>query len=134
MASVAARGSIGSAQRDEGRMALVACKLTAIACRCASLDKGTLTGVYVGPPTVATRSLFLPFPFVWGFVFLDLLSWSTVRILAKPTNSSCLADASSRLLVDGHLRLPSAANAAPPALYLANSLSSPYFKYANTWM
>ena len=69
-----ARGSIGSVQRDEGRMVLVASKLTAITCRWACLDKGTLTGIYVGLPTVATRSLFLPFPFVWGFVFLDLSS------------------------------------------------------------
>ena len=49
------RGSIGLAQRDEGRMALAASKPNAIACRWASRDEGTLTGVYVGPPTVATR-------------------------------------------------------------------------------
>ena len=30
-------------------MALAASKLTAIACRWASQDKGTLTGVYIGP-------------------------------------------------------------------------------------
>ena len=55
MASVPTRGSIGLVQRDEGRMALVASKPTAIACRWASREEGTLMGVYVGPPTVATR-------------------------------------------------------------------------------
>ena len=114
-------------------MVLAASKPTAITYRWASMDKGTFMGVYIGPPTVATWSLFLPFPFAWCFIFLDLVSWSTVRMLAKLTALACLVDASSRLLVDGRLRLPSAANAAPPAPYLANSLSSPYFKYANIW-
>ena len=131
MVSVPTRGSIGSVQRDEGRTALVASKPTAITCRWASLDKGTLMGVYVSPPTVATCSLFLPFPFVWGFIFLDLSSWSMVRMLAKPTTLACPADALSRLLVDRCLWLPLAANTAPLAPYLANSLSLPYFKYAN---
>ena len=54
MASVPARGSMGLAQRDEGRTALAASKPTTIAYRWASLDKGTLMGMYVGPPTVAT--------------------------------------------------------------------------------
>ena len=112
---------------------MVASKPTAIACRWASLDEGTLMGVYVGPATVATWSLFLPFPFVWGFFFLDLLSWSMVRMLAKLTTLACPADPSSRFLADGCLRPLSAANAATPAPYLANSLSLPYFKYANIW-
>ena len=128
IASVPARGNIGLVQRDEGRMALVASKPTAIACRWASLDEGTLTGVYIGPPTVASRSLFLPFPLVWGFCFLDLASQPMVRMLAKPTTLACPVEASSRLLADGQLQLPLATNAAPPAPYLANSLNSPYFK------
>ena len=126
--------SIGLAQRDKGRMALAASKPTAIACRWASLDKGTFMGMYIGPLTVATRSLFLPFPLVWGFFFLDVVSWSMVRTLAKLTALACLVDALSRLLVDGHLQFPSAANTAPPAPYLAYSLSLPYFKYANICM
>ena len=121
-------------QRDKGRMALAASKPTAITYRWASLDEGTLMGMCIGPPTFTTRSLFLPFPFLWGFVFLDSLSWSTVRMLAKPTTLACPADTLSRLLVDGSLRLPSAANAAPPAPYLANSLGLPYFKFTNIWM
>ena len=112
----------------------MASKPTAIACMWASLDKGTLMGVYIGPPTVATWSLFLLFTFVWGFVFLDLLSWSMVKMLAKLTALACPVDASSSLLADRHLWLPSAANAAPPAPYLANLLNSPYFKYTNIWM
>ena len=62
MASVPARGSIGLAQSEEGRTALVASRQTVIAYRWASRDEGTLMGVYIGPPTVATLSLFLPFP------------------------------------------------------------------------
>ena len=127
------RGSMGSVQRDKGRTALAASKPTAIAYRWGSLEEGTLTGVYVGPPIVATQSLFLPFPLVWGFCFLDAASWSMVRMLAKLNTLACPAEASSRLLADRHLRLPSTTNAAHPAPYLANSLSLPYFKYANIW-
>ena len=134
MASMPARGSMGLAQMDEGRMALVASEPTFIAYKWASLDIGTLMGMYVGPSSVATRSLFLPFPLVWGFFFLDVVSWSMIRILAKPTALACPPEASSRLLADRHLQLPSATNEAPPAPYLANSLSLPYFKYANIWM
>ena len=74
MVSVPARGSMGLMQSGEGRMALMASKPTAIAYRWASLDEGTLMGVYIGPPTVATQSLFLPFPLMWGFVFLNVAS------------------------------------------------------------
>ena len=115
MARVPTRGSMGLVQRDEGRMALAASKPTAITYRWVSLDEGTLTSMYIGPPTVATRSLFLPFPLVWGFIFLNVASWSMVRMLAKPTALACPADASSRLLADGCLQLPLAANTAPPA-------------------
>ena len=89
MASVPTRGSIGSVQRDEGRMALAASKPTAIACKWASRDEGTLTGVYVGPPTVATHSLFLPFPFIWCIYLLDVASRPMVRMLAKLTTLAC---------------------------------------------
>ena len=74
IASVLARGSMGSAHKDEGRTALAAPKPTTIAYRWASLDEGTLTGMYNGPPTDATRGLFLPFPLLWGFYFLDVAS------------------------------------------------------------
>ena len=129
-----ARGSMGLAQRDKGRTALVASKPTSIACRWASLDKEALMSIHAGPPTIATRSLFLPFPLLRGFCFLDIMSWSLVRMLAKPTALACPVEVSSRLLVDGHLWLPSTTSTAPPAPYLANSLSLPYFKYASIWM
>ena len=74
MASVPTRGSMGLVQRDEGRMALAASKPTAIAYRWASLDEGTLMGMYNGPPIDATQGIFLPFPLVWGFFFLDVAS------------------------------------------------------------
>ena len=45
-----------------------------------------------------------------------------VRMLAKPIALACLAQALSKALADGCLWLPLAANAAPPAPYLANSL------------
>ena len=45
MVSVADRGSMGFAQRGEGRTVLAASKLTAIACRWASLDEGSFMGV-----------------------------------------------------------------------------------------
>ena len=122
MASVPARGSIGLAQRDEGKTALAVSKLTTIACRWASLDEGTLMGMYVGLPTVPTRRLFLPFP-LRCFHLLDIASRPMVSMLAKPTASACPAEALSRLLANGCLQLPSATNAAPPAPYLANSLS-----------
>ena len=124
-----------NAQRDRGQDGIgsLQAKLPS-ACRWASLDKGTFMGVCISPPTVATRSLFLPFPFVWGFLFLGVASWYTVRMLGKPTALACPVDASSKLLADGRLWPPLAANAAPPAPYLANSLSSPYFRYANIWM
>ena len=54
MASVPTRGSMGSAQSREGRTALVASKLNAIAYRWASLNGGIFMGVYNGPPTDAT--------------------------------------------------------------------------------
>ena len=76
-------------QRDEGRMVLVASKLTTIAYRWVSREEGTLTGVYVGPPTVATRYLFLPFPFMWCIHLLDVASRPMVRMLAKLTASVC---------------------------------------------
>ena len=88
MASMPVRGSIGSVQRDEGRTALAASKPTAIACKWASWYKGTLTGIYVGPPTVATHSLFLPFPFMGCLHLLDVASRPMVRTLAKPTTSA----------------------------------------------
>ena len=134
MASMPDKGSMGLVQSGEGRMALAVSKPTAIACKWASLDKGTLMGMYIGPPTVATQSLFLPLPLLRGFFFLDFAYYSMVRTLAKPTTSACPAEASSRLLADRCLWLPSAANAATPAPYLANSLSLPYFKYANIWI
>ena len=65
---------MGLVQRDKGRIALAASKLTAITCRWASLDEGTLMGMYNGPLTDATRGLFLPFPLVQGFFFLDIAS------------------------------------------------------------
>ena len=134
MVGMPTRGSMGSVHRDKGRTALVASKLTAIACRWASLYKGTSMGVYNRLPTDATRALFLPFPLVWGYFFLDIASRSTIRMLAKLTALACLAEVSSKPLADGPFRLPSAANAAPPAPYLAKSLSSPYFKYASIWI
>ena len=45
MASVAARGSMGSAHREEDRTALVASKPTTIALRWASLDEGSFMGI-----------------------------------------------------------------------------------------
>ena len=134
MASISTRGSMGLVQRDEGRTALVASKLTAITYRWISLDKGTLTGMHNSLPTAASRGLFLPFPLVWGFFFLNVASQSMVRTLAKPIALACPVEALSKALVDRCFWLPSATNAAPPAPYLANSLSSPYFKYANIWM
>ena len=89
MVSVPTRESIVSMQRDEGRMALAASKPTAIAYRWASLDKGTLMGMYIGLPTVATRSLFLPFPFMWCIHLLDVASRPMVRKLANPTILAC---------------------------------------------
>ena len=70
-------------------MALAASRATAIACRWASWDEGTLTGVYVGPPTVATRSLFLPFLVIGCRYLLDVASWPMVRMLGKLTTLSC---------------------------------------------
>ena len=83
------RGSIGSAQSDKDRTALAASKPTAITCKWASQDKGTFTGVYVGPPTIATHSLFLPLPFMGCLHLLDEASRPMVRMLAKLTALAC---------------------------------------------
>ena len=86
--------------------------------------------MYIGPPTVATRSLLLPFPFMWCMYLLDLAHGQ----------DACKADRFGLhvlkivQVVGG--RVPSApisCKAAPPAPYLANSLSLPYFKYASIW-
>ena len=75
-------------QSDEGRTALAASRPTAIACRWASQDEGTLTGVYVGPLTVATHLLFLPFPIMGCQYLLGVASRPTVRTLVKLTTLS----------------------------------------------
>ena len=58
MASVAAKGNMGLVQTGEGRTALATSKLTAIAYRLESLDKGTLMGMYNGLTTDTTLALF----------------------------------------------------------------------------
>ena len=63
---------MGLAQRDEGRTALAASKLTAIIYRWASLDKGTLTGVYIGPTYCCHLEPLLAFSLCMGLCFLGL--------------------------------------------------------------
>ena len=62
-----ARGSMGSAQRGEGRIVLVASKPTTIAYRWVSLNNGTFTGMYGCIPAAATLAFLLPFPLLKCF-------------------------------------------------------------------
>ena len=95
------------------------------------LDEGTFMGMYSCMPNTAILALFLSFSLLWGFYLLDAASWFMVKMLAKLIALVCLVQALSKALVDGCLWLPSATNAAPPAPFLANSLSLPYFRYAS---
>ena len=84
--SVAAKGSIVCAQREEGRMALVASKPTTIALRWVALDEVSFMGVYGWTPApvdaTATPALFLPL--LWRFQLFSAASLPMVGTLAKP--------------------------------------------------
>ena len=56
-----------------------------------------------------------------------------VMMLLNTISLACLAQAAFKALIDKGLQILSTTNTAPLDPYLASSLSSPYFKYANIW-
>ena len=81
---------------------------------------------------MATVALY--FILLWHFLPCAINPLLMVMILAKYIALACLVQATSRVLGDGCLHPPSTTNSAPPAPYLASSLSSPYLKYTSIWM